>query len=71
MKIKNMPERVTKRRAEAYKRKFGQYPDNYSYSITDTKMRLDSKARMKAPLKFMVFGATTPSSGYYSDSIDP
>lgn len=48
-----MPERVTKRRAEAFKRIHGTFPDNYNPGITDTKFLLGRNKRMKTPLKFL------------------
>ena len=52
MKPMNMPEAVTRRRAEAFKRANGFYPENYS-PADDSGRRLGRKARAKAALKFM------------------
>lgn len=62
MKIKNMSKRVTKRQAEAYRRKFGQFPENYNPSVTDTKLSLGSKARII--LNKFLKNITSP--GYHS-----
>lgn len=56
MKIRNMPERVTNRRAKAYHRYFGYWPDGYSASkgVVDTKFRIGIKGgRLRKALKFL------------------
>lgn len=53
MLIKNMPERVTKRRANAFKRKFGTYPEKYQGNIIDTKYRPGKNKRLSIAQKFM------------------
>lgn len=52
MKTKNFPERVTKRRAEAYKRTNGEYPQGYQDKPTDITMRLGAAKRDKQAKKF-------------------
>lgn len=56
MKPRNFPERVTRRRAMAWKRKTGSFPMEFDPQMllapTDIRFRLGSAKRMKSPLKF-------------------
>lgn len=55
MKPKNMPERVTIRRAMAYNRKHGTMPANFDADLIyrrDTKIRLGASKRLRVALKF-------------------
>jgi hypothetical protein len=54
VKPMNMPERVTKRRAEAYARLMGVYPEGYSATVLDTKFRKGRNSRLKAAQKFLI-----------------
>lgn len=53
MKIKNMPERVTKRRAEAFRRLTGYLPEGFLETVLDNKFRKGRNSRLKVAQKFL------------------
>lgn len=53
MLVKNMAERVTRRRAEAYYRLTGNYPVDYVSEPKDTKWRLGRAKRRNVARKYL------------------